>query len=151
MRRLIIALVTSLIAAAPLTAAAEPAGSGAHASAFEGGRKAFIMLIRLRGDLYGRWRATGKWPDDPAANAALAGHSAYWRGQLASGRALLAGGMDGDFWDNAAMIVFEATSQAEAEAIVAADPAVKAYVFQAQVRPFTLHWMTDKFAPPAAR
>ena len=111
---------------------------------------AFIMLIRLRGDLYGRWKATGKWPDDAAANQALSEHSRYWREQLRQGRAILAGGMGGDYWDNAALIIFEAPSQAEAEAIVAADPAVKAYVFQAQVRPFDVHFVTNKFAvePP---
>jgi len=106
---------------------------------------AYIMLIRLRYDLYGRWKATGKWPDDPAANHALEEHSRYWKEQLRQGRAILAGGMDGDYWDNVALIIFEAGSQAEADAIVANDPAVKAYVFQAQARPFAIHFLTNKF------
>jgi uncharacterized protein YciI len=106
---------------------------------------AYVMLIRLRTDLYGKWKATGKWPDDPAANQALEGHSHYWQEQLRQGRAILAGGMDGDYWDNVALIIFEAPSQAEAESIVANDPAVKAYVFQAQVRPFDVHFLTNKF------
>ena len=55
---------------------------------------------------------------------------------MKQGRAILAGGMDGDYWDNAALIIFEAKSKDDAESIVANDPAVKAYVFQAQVRPF---------------
>jgi hypothetical protein len=107
---------------------------------------AYVMLIRLRGDLYGRWKATGKWPDDPEANRALDAHSRYWQDQLHKGDAILAGGMGGDYWDNVALIIFEA----EAESIVANDPAVKAYVFQAQVRPFDVHWVTNKFAlqPP---
>src|SRR5579863_60559 len=104
---------------------------------------AYIMLIRLRYDLYGRWKATGKWPDDPAANQALEEHSRYWKEQLHQGRAILAGGMDGDYWDNVALIIFEAGSQAEADRIVANDPAVKAYVFQAQARPFDVHFITN--------
>lgn len=106
---------------------------------------AFVMLIRLRTDLYSRWKATGQWPDDAAADAALSAHSQYWAQQLRQGRALFAGGMNGDYWDNVALIVFEAGSQSEAEAIVASDPAVKSYVFQAQVRPFDVHFMTNKF------
>jgi uncharacterized protein YciI len=111
---------------------------------------AYIMLIRLRYDLYGRWKATGKWPDDAAANHALEEHSRYWKEQLRQGRAILAGGMNGDYWDNVALIIFEAGSQAEADAIVANDPAVKAYVFQAQARPFDIHFLTNKFDPNPA-
>lgn len=106
---------------------------------------AFVMLIRLRTDLYSRWKATGHWPDDAAANAALSAHSQYWAQQLRRGRALFAGGMDGDYWDNIALIVFEARSQSEAEAIAAGDPAVRSYVFQVQVRPFDVHFITNKF------
>ena len=105
----------------------------------------YVMLIRLRGDLYGKWKQSGKWPDDPDANRALVDHSRYWNEQLANGRAILAGGMNGEYWDNVALIVFEAASQAEAEAVVASDPAVKAFVFQAQVRPFDLTFITNKF------
>ena len=77
---------------------------------------------------------------------ALAGHSNYWKEKLAEGHALMAAGMDGDYWDNAAFIVFEAASLDEARAIAAADPAVKAYVFQAQVRPLTVHFISDKYS-----
>lgn len=108
--------------------------------------QAYIVLLRLRYDLYGRWKATGKWPDDPAANAALDAHGAYWRKQLQEGRALLAGGMKGDYWDNVALIVFEAGSDDEANAIVANDPGVKAYVFQAQVRPFDISFLGGQHA-----
>jgi uncharacterized protein YciI len=106
---------------------------------------AYVMLIRLRADLYTKWKSTGKWPDDKEANSALTEHGRYWHEQLENGRAILAGGMDGDYWDNVALIIFEANSQAEAEALVAADPAVKAYVFQAQVRPFNVSFITNKF------
>jgi uncharacterized protein YciI len=108
---------------------------------------AYIMLIRLRGDLYGKWKATGVWPDDQEANKALTAHSQYWRDQLKAGRAILGGGMNGDYWDNVAIIIFEAGSLAEADSIVKNDPAVKAYVFQAQVRPFDVHFLTNKFTP----
>ena len=76
---------------------------------------------------------------------ALDGHGAYWREQLKQGRAVLAGGMGGDYWDNAAVIIFEAPTLQEAEAIVAADPAVRAFVFQAQVRPFDMLYLTNKY------
>ena len=69
--------------------------------------QAYVALLRLRYDLFGRWKATGKWPDDPAANTALKDHGAYWQKQLQEGRALMAGGMKGDYWDNVALIVFE--------------------------------------------
>ena len=59
----------------------------------------------------------------------------------------LAGGMNGNSWDNAALIIFHARSQAEAGRVAAADPAVKAYVFQAQVRPFDIHFLTYKYGP----
>lgn len=104
----------------------------------------FIVLLRLRQDLFLRWKDTGKWPDDKEANAALAGHGEYWARQRQEGRAILAGGMKGDYWDNVALIIFQAESEDEARAIVKADPAVKAYVFQAQVRPFDVSYVTDQ-------
>lgn len=106
----------------------------------------YVMLIRLRYDLYGKWKANGKWPDDAEANKALAAHSAYWQDQLKAGRALFAGGMKGEYWDNMALIVFEAGSQQEADALVAADPAVKAFVFQAQARPFDVQFISNKYS-----
>lgn len=139
----VIALLSQLIFA--------QTASPSYAKANKDEIHAYIMLIRLRYDLYGRWKATGKWPDDPAANQALEQHSRYWKEQLRQGRAILAGGMDGDYWDNVALIIFEAGSQSEADAIVANDPAVKAYVFQAQARPFDVHFITNKFdTAPAA-
>lgn len=110
---------------------------------------AYVMLLRLRWDLFAKWKDTGKWPDDPEANKALEAHSQYWSKQLKEGRAILAGGMDGNYWDNVAMVIFEASSQQEAEALAKNDPAVKTYVFQAQVRPFDVHWLTNKFQPGA--
>lgn len=106
---------------------------------------AYVMLIRLRGDLFSKFKDTGVWPKDPEANQALTEHGKYWEDQLKAGRAILAGGMSGDYWDNVALIIFEASSLAEAETIVKNDPAVKAYVFQAQVRPFDVHFVTNKF------
>jgi uncharacterized protein YciI len=155
MKMLVSAMAAILMAmATPLLAAEAPPGQDARAPAYKSelhkALPAWIMLIRLRYDLYGRWKATGRWPDDPDANKALDAHSAYWADQLKHGRAVLAGGMDGDYWDNVAVIIFEAASREEAEAIVAADPAVRAYVFQAQVRPFNINFLTNKFSasPP---
>lgn len=107
--------------------------------------EAYVVLLRLRQDLFLKWKDTGKWPDDREANTALNGHGKYWAEQLKSGTALLAGGMKGDYWDNVAMIIFEAGSEAEAQKIVKEDPAVKAYVFQAQVRPFDVSFVSDKY------
>ena len=124
--------------AAPTVPVYEKSNKGTIAS--------YVMLIRLRYDLYGKWKATGKWPDDADANKALSGHAAYWQEQLKAGRALVAGGMKGDYWDNMALIIFEAGSQAEADALVANDPAVKAFVFQAQARPFDVHFISNKYS-----
>lgn len=110
---------------------------------------AYVMLLRLRWDLYAKWKETGKWPSDPETDKALDAHSEYWAKQLKQGRAILAGGMNGDYWDNVALIIFEATSLQEAEALAKNDPAVKVYAFQAQVRPFDVHWLTNKFQPDA--
>lgn len=106
---------------------------------------AYVMLLRLRWDLFAKWRDTGKWPDDSEANKALEAHSAYWSRQLKDGRAILAGAMNGDYWDNIALIIFGAASLEEAQALAKNDPAVKAYAFQAQVRPFDMFWVTNKF------
>ena len=111
---------------------------------------AYVVLLRLRWDLLAKWKETGVWPDDAEANKAVEGHSNYWTQQLKQGNAIFAGAMNGDYWDNAAMIVFEAGSQEEAEAIVKKDPAVQAHVFQAQVRPFDMFWLTNKYAADAA-
>ena len=102
-------LLMALATAAPTQArsSAPPPRAARYASAFDGQRQAYVMLIRLRQDLWQRYRATGTWPDDAEANAALSGHVAYWRDQLAAGPALFAGAMEGDFWDNASFIVFE--------------------------------------------
>lgn len=108
---------------------------------------AYVVLLRLRGDIYTKWKETGVWPADPEADKALDGHSMYWTQQLKAGHAITAGAMDGDYWDNVAFIVFEAASSEEAESIVKADPAVRAHVFQAQVRPFNVFWLTNKFSP----
>src|SRR5579871_1536238 len=108
---------------------------------------AYVVLLRLRGDIYAKWKETGVWSVDSEADKAFEGHSMYWAQQLKAGHAITAGAMDGDYWDNVALIVFEAASSEEAESIVRADPAVRAHVFQAQVRPFNVFWLTNKFDP----
>ena len=110
---------------------------------------AYVMLIRLRHDLFLEWKETGKWPDDKAASSALAGHGQYWQERLKEGTALVAGGMKGDYWDNAALIIFEAASAEKANEIAKNDPAVKAKVFQVQVRPFDVHFISNKYMSAA--
>ena len=137
-----------LVVGRAFLAAAQPASNSSpreFAKANKQQLEAYVVLLRLRHDLYLKWKDTGKWPDDKQANAALAEHGKYWSKQLKAGRALLAGGMKGDFWDNAALIVFEAGSQAEADQIAKDDPAVRAYVFQAQVRPFSVIFVSNKY------
>ena len=106
----------------------------------------YVVLLRLRTDIYLKWKGTGKWPSDPMVDQALDGHSQYWEQQLKAGRAVLAGAMGGDYWDNAALVIFEAESLEQAQQIAEADPAVKAYAFQAQVRPFDVFWVTNKYS-----
>lgn len=106
----------------------------------------YVVLLRLRTDIYLKWKATGKWPSDPMVDQALDGHSQYWEQQLKAGRAVLAGAMGGDYWDNSALVVFEAESLEQAQQIAEADPAVKAYAFQVQVRPFDVFWVTNKYS-----
>ena len=122
-----------------------PAAAPHYAAANKTPLHGFIVLLRLRYDLFGKWKDTGKWPDDATANEALSGHVRYWNEQRAAGRAVLAGGMNGDYWDNVALIILDVATEAEAKALVAADPAVKAYVFQAQVRPFDTSWVSTKY------
>jgi len=140
--RLKIALVLCFAAAA--------AGSAwtSAARARPAAEPAYVVLLRLRWDLYAQWKETGRWPSDSAANAALDGHVRYWDEQRRAGRAILAGGMKGDYWDNAALIVFRAASQAEADSVVRQDPAVRAHVFQSQVRGFDVSWV-GAASPPA--
>lgn len=146
---ILLALLLSLVptpAAPPPAPPPTPAAPGSYGRANASTLHAYVVLLRLRYDLYARWKATGKFPDDAEANAALKGHSEYWDAQLKRGRALVAGAMGGDYWDNAALIVFEAGSQAEADAVVADDPAVKAFAFQAQVRPFDVFFLSNKYS-----
>src|SRR5262249_32368261 len=137
-----------LVVGRAFLAAAQPASTSSPREFAKANKKqleAYVVLLRLRHDLFLKWKDTGKWPDDKEANAALSQHGKYWSKQLKAGRALLAGGMKGDFWDTAAIIVFAAGSQAEAEQIVKDDPAVRAYVFQAQVRPFDVSFISNKY------
>ena len=144
---LLVTVLTLFLARAQAQAPAPPAEKNCVGKANKAKIQAYIVLLRLRYDIYAKWKETGVWPDDPEANKALEGHSAYWAQQLKSGRAITAGAMNGDYWDNAAIIVFEAASPEEAETIMKNDPAVKAHVFQAQVRSFDVFWVTNKFQP----
>ena len=136
-------MVMSRLAWSQVQSAAEPAAKYGKANAKR--IEAYIVLLRLRQDLYLRWKETGTWPDDKEANVALGEHSKYWAKKLGDGHAIFAGGMKGEYWDNAAIIVIEAESEEQAQQIVKEDPAVKAYVFQAQVRPFDVSYISDKY------
>jgi uncharacterized protein YciI len=122
---------------------------GVSAFARSGAEKetAYVALLRLRWDIYAHWKETGRFEPDSAAGAALDGHVAFWNRERDEGRAILAGAMRGDYWDNVALIVFRAPSDSAANALVARDPAVKDHVFQAQVRGFDVFW-NRSLAPP---
>jgi hypothetical protein len=49
----------------------------------------YVVLLRLRWDIYAKWKEIGVWPDDVEANKALEGYASYWSQQLKQGRALL--------------------------------------------------------------
>jgi uncharacterized protein YciI len=144
---LLLVALTMGLARAQAPAPRPPAEKNCFGKANKAKIQAYVVLLRLRWDIYAKWKETGVWPDDAEANKALEGHSAYWTQQLKSGHAIAAGAMNGDYWDNAALIIFEAASPEEAESIIKNDPAVKTHVFQAQVRPFDLFWVTNKFQP----
>ena len=110
---------------APAQAPAPPREKNCVGKANKAKIQAYIVLLRLRYDIYAKWKDTGIWPDDSEVNKAIEGHSTYWTEQLKSGRAITAGAMNGDYWDNAAIIVFEAASPEEAETVMKNDPAVK--------------------------
>jgi uncharacterized protein YciI len=141
-------LLCGLLVAAPVIATADdatPTGTQAIGRANPHKLSAYVVLLRLRTDVYLKWKATGVWSADPDTDKALEAHSAYWDAQLKAGHAILAGAMGGDYWDNVAMVIFEADSLKDAERIANEDPAVKAYAFQAQVRPFDVFFLTNKY------
>jgi hypothetical protein len=119
----------------------------ARASAAPAREEAYVVLLRLRWDIYAHWKETGRWEPDSASAAALSGHGRYWDEQRRAGRAILAGGMKGEYWDNVAMIVFRARTAAQADSMVANDPAVRAHVFQSQVRGFDVSWIGQATPP----
>src|SRR5437763_8346017 len=100
------------------TAPSTPSVTSHYAAANKVPLHGFIVLLRLRYDLFGKWKDTGKWPDDAAANEALSGHVRYWNDQRTAGRAVFAGGMNGDYWDNVAIIILDVATEAEAKALV---------------------------------
>jgi hypothetical protein len=95
----------------------------------------------------GRKPAFGQ--QNPKTDKALDGYAEYWAKQLKDGRAILAGAMGGDYWDNAALVIFEAATLEEVETMARNDLAMKAHAFQAQVRPFDVFWESNKFTPGA--
>ena len=150
-RTAVLGLATICVSAVAIAQTTPPSTPGKNCigKANKAKISAFVVLLRLRWDVYAKWKETGVWPADPETDKALEGHSQYWTTQLKEGRAVLAGAMGGDYWDNAALIIFEAGSLEQAETTVKNDPAVKAHAFQAQVRPFDMLWVTNKFTPNA--
>lgn len=133
--------VDSLLDAEPLVDTRLPGSD-------EGGTR-YIVLMRLRHDLWERYAETGVWPEDLEANEALHGHIVYWDDQWNAGKVIMTGGMGGEYGDNVARIVLNVTDGDEAEAIVRGDPAVRKHVFQVQIRPFTVHRVEVPFEDPA--
>jgi uncharacterized protein YciI len=103
-----------------------------------GGRAPFIFVLSLREDL----RDPANWKDEE--RQAVGAHFEMLKREAAAGRVLLAGRSD-DREPNGHMHrdvigigIFLAASRDEAEAFVAADPAVAAGVMQIRVHTFNL-------------
>ena len=71
-------------------------------------------------------------------------HFAYLEGLADRGVVLLAGRTLNDDPTSFGVVVFDAETQAEAEEIVAADPAVRAGVFRADLFPFRIALVADR-------
>ncbi len=68
----------------------------------------------------------------PFKGPGLSQHRAYWQGLLADGRVASAGPLG----EESGLALIRVRDQREANAVVAADPAVKARIFQGAARPY---------------
>jgi hypothetical protein len=100
----------------------------------------YVLLLRLRYDLFLKMTDTAQSQIAAGDSAAFDGHSTYWHHLRDVGKAPVAAAMGGKYWDNVAFIIFQAPSLAEAERTMHGDPAIKAHVFEGQVRPITVFW-----------
>lgn len=137
-------LLNRALDASPEIATPAPKAAAPFAKANPGPVSAYVALIRLRSN-------AGKLPDDAATTRALVAHTTYWQEQMKFGRALVAGGLTGDERGTQELIVFEAGSPQQAEAVAANDPAVKAKLFQVQVLPYDLSFISNKYGAEKAK
>jgi hypothetical protein len=63
---LLVAVLTLFLARAPAQAAAPPAEKNCVGKANKAKIQAYIVLLRLRYDIYAKWKETGVWPDELA-------------------------------------------------------------------------------------
>ena len=74
----------------------------------------------------------------PFKGAGLVEHLRYWRQLYKSGHVASAGSLG----DDAGLVLFRARNQAEANALIAGDPAVKARLLRGVARPYAAQMMS---------
>jgi len=121
-----LALFLSLL----LAAAALPSSADAQIAAASPTRL-FLFLYRPGP----AWRA-----GVPMQQQDLRAHAAYHARLVQEGRSFAAGGFDGQ---DGGMAIVRAASRAEAEAMLAADPAIRNGVFVADIRQWTPRFRAD--------
>lgn len=106
--------------------------TGAASSPSDGSQQLFALIYRPGP----KWR-----PGKPfREQIAIMEHFAYMKGLFAKGQVFSAGGMGSDH----GLVLFHARDQAEAEAVMAADPMIKAGSFTGEVRSYAARFLSDQ-------
>ena len=121
-------MTLALLIAAALASAQAPAAAPAPNPAIQADR--LFALILSPGP---KWQ-----PGKPFAEQGLRPHFDYWVAQYKAGKVASAGPVG----DDSGLVILRLSGQAEADAILAADPAIAAGIFTGTVRPY---------APPMVR
>ena len=121
-------LMAVSLGAAPITAAPR-AESGGEA-------RAPVAKGRLYAVVVGPGPAWKK--GQPFKGPGLEQHRAYWKGLLGEGRIAAAGPLG----DDSGLALIRAKNQKEADALLAADPAVRARILRAVARPYAADLMS---------
>ena len=115
-------VLAAALGAAPITAAPRT-GEAARAEAPVAKGRLFAVVL-------GPGAAWKK--GQPFKGPGLDQHRSYWKGLLGQGRIAAAGPLG----DGAGLALIRARNQKEADALIAADPAVKARILRAVARPY---------------
>jgi uncharacterized protein YciI len=121
-------LMAVSLGAAPITAAPRAESSTEARAPVAKGRLYAVVL--------GPGQAWKK--GQPFKGPGLDQHRAYWKGLLGEGRIAAAGPLG----DGSGLALIRAKNQKEADALLAADPAVKARILRAVARPYAADLMS---------